>query len=294
MKKSVVLATLAIVAGGFLASCPTWPATAVFHSSWLASPDLQVLRHKGGPANASKYTIHASSPSCANPAPGQATRCGELEQQILATTARLEWHLWVKNDDGSGYTNVARSVGHSTIKQGRYLVTHNHPGMLGSDLKNGQYITVSVFSANGKPIWLEVPLSLLSTVANEPGTWVIQFGNYTGRGPFDTPGLASAEFKAWEAIPLQPGMEVAQIDWDGATAHIDWVIVERVLTESAPPRLEMANFAEEGASGGGVFWNGYHIANSWYQATELDARSGAVLRQYSVAALNSSEVAAHP
>jgi hypothetical protein len=292
MKKSAFLTTLTVVIGSILVSCPAWPVTAAIHSNFLAFPDLRIVRPNGDPTNDRPHPSHAPSPSCANPESAEAKRCGEIEQQILAATVRLEWHLWIKDGDGTGYTNVAKSVGHATIKDGRYLVTHNHPGMLRSDLKKGKYITASVFSADGKPIWLEVPLSLISTVVDEPGTWVIEFGNYTGRGPFDSPTLASAEFKAWKLIPLQPGMEVAQIDWDGETAHIEWVMVENVLTERMPPSLEIANFVKEGTSGGGIFWNGYHIANTWYQATELDPSSGAELRQYSVAVLDSSEVAA--
>jgi hypothetical protein len=85
-------------------------------------------------------------------------------------------------------------------------------------------------------------------------------------------------------------MEVAQIDWDGATAHVEWVVIEDVVMNDGTPRLELANAVMRGASGGGVFWNGYHIANNWSQATTYDANSGAVTRQYSVAALNSTAV----
>lgn len=275
-----------------LAICPTLPVVGVIHRNLPGSPDLRVFHQNDDTANDHALSIHASSLLCADPMPGESRRCEELEQQFLASTVRLEWHLWIMNDDDNRYSNVKRSVGHATIKEGRYLVTHNHPGMLRSDLENGQYITASVFSANGEPIWLEVPLSLLSIVVEEPGTLVIEFGNYVGRGPFVTTGLASADFITWESLPLQPGMEVAQVGWDGATAYIDWVMINEVMIESGSPRIELANFVTPGTSGGGIFWNGYHIANTWYQATELDPKSEVVLRQYSVAALNSPQVTA--
>jgi hypothetical protein len=54
--------------------------------------------------------------------------------------------------------------------------------------------------------------------------------------------MASAEFKAGGSLALQPGMEVAQIDWDGAANYVDWVTIEDVITDSGTPRLKLANF----------------------------------------------------
>ncbi len=108
-----------------------------------------------------------------------------------------------------------------------------------------------------------------------------------GEALFGSPGV---EFKSPESIPLQPGVEVAQVDWDGETAHIDWVVINEIITTNGTPRLKLNNFVEAGASGGGVFWDGYHIANTWPQVTTYDEDSGNILRRYSVAALNLSQV----
>jgi hypothetical protein len=47
-----------------------------------------------------------------------------------------------------------------------------------------------------------------------------------------------------------------------------------------------------GASGGGIFWNGYHIANNW-TLVEMIGADGTILRQMTTAALNSEAVAAY-
>jgi hypothetical protein len=215
----------------------------------------------------------------------------DIEEQILSSTVRLEWHVQTRNDDGSGYTEVG-SVGHATVKAGRYLVTHNHTHIVSlSDRKDGEIVQLSVSTAGGELIW-EGPLAAISVALEDPETLVLDFGTYRGQGFLTTIGLPSAEFKAWESLSLLPGMEVAQIDWDGATAHVEWVAIEDVVTHSGTPRLELANVVMRGASGGGVFWNGYHIGNNWSQATTYDANSGAVTRQYSVVALNSNSVVA--
>jgi hypothetical protein len=221
--------------------------------------------------------------------PDEVQECDELERQILASTVRIEWHLWIKSDDGNGYTRVDR-IGHATIKEGRYLVTHNHSEISQSGLGNSEFDRISVITANGMPVWLKGPLYTITIAVENEETLVLDFGDYGGQGLFALMGVSSAEFKAWDSLPLQPGMEVAQVVWDGAAAHVDWVTIHDVVTHNGTPRLVLDNFVTLGTSGGGVFWHGYHVANTWSQKTVLNADSGAVLRQYSVAALNSSQV----
>jgi hypothetical protein len=136
-------------------------------------------------------------------------------------------------------------------------------------------------------------LVAVTIVVEDAETLVLDFGTYRDGGTemFTAFGLASAEPAAWGSLPIQPGMEVAQVDWDGSNTHVDWVTIEGIITDGGTPRLELDNYVEGGASGGGVFWGGYHIANNWYRATTNNANSGAVIRQYSAAALNSAQAA---
>jgi hypothetical protein len=291
MKRPVFLITLAALAGSLLAGCPTLPVVAAIHSTLPVSPSPHAAFRIGEPADNRMRPIKISGPLCAHPMPHEVQRCDELEQQILASTIRIEWHHWIKSDDGGGYTRVD-GIGHATIKEGRYLVTHNHSGILQSDLRNSEFNRISVITANGVPLWLKGPLYPVTVVVQDEETLVLDFGDYGGQGLFALMSVPSAEFKAWDSLPLEPGTEVAQVTWDGAKARVEWVTIDEIKTNNGTPRLELDNIVAEGASGGGVFWNGSHVANTWSQKTVLNANSGAVLRQYSVAALNSPQVTA--
>ena len=61
-------------------------------------------------------------------------------------------------------------------------------------------------------------------------------------------------------MTLQPGIEVAQIDWDGSTSQIDWVTIDAINIGSETPIINVTNCIKKGASGGGVlagaaYWN---------------------------------------
>jgi hypothetical protein len=97
--------------------------------------------------------------------------------------------------------------------------------------------------------------------------------------------MGSAPFKSWQDVQLLPGDEVAQIDSDGESSYVTWTVIEDVITKNGVPRIVVRNVLNKGASGGGVFWNGYHIANNW-GIIELVNGSGRVDVETSIAALN--------
>jgi hypothetical protein len=260
--------------------------TAAMHTGL---PGLTVSPAHGTPTNHGVYAAPTSGASCVRPGPGEVAQCRELERQMLASTVRIEWHVWTINNK-TRFGPVDGGIGYATIKAGRYLVTHNHPGIPLSQPSAGTFITISVFDAQGDPVWMAAPMSTVTIVAQEAETLVLDFGAFGGAGLFATLGLPSAEFATWESLPLQAGMEVAQIDWDGAQAHVEWTAIDAMATSGGTPRLELANSVEIGASGGGVFWNGYHIANTWFRGTEYGG-SDIVMREYDVAALNSAQIA---
>jgi hypothetical protein len=102
-------------------------------------------------------------------------------------------------------------------------------------------------------------------------------------------GFESAEFKDWGSLTLEAGMEVAQIDWDGATTRVDWTTIQEVKLEDGAPRLVLEDGAIPGASGGGIFLNGFHVANNWRIEEQVDA-SGAVVDTVTTVALNTAMV----
>jgi hypothetical protein len=230
--------------------------------------------------------------SCIRPASYEVKiLCANLEADNLAVTVRIEMHAQY-NLQGSSYTKIHPS--HATILAGRYLVTHNHfKFRLNATALKGEegYFAITLRRADGTLILDEAPLSAFKVVHQDPQTLVLEFLNAKGEGLFAAQGLPSADFINWQAITLQPGAELAQIDWNGKQAHVDWVQIDRLDLENSVPQLQVNNFARFGCSGGGVFWNGQHIGNNWARNIEEDSSTNEITRRYSIIALNSVAVA---
>lgn len=224
----------------------------------------------------------APHPSCANPTPDLAPGCEAAAQHILASTVRLELEAIPAGGSGSGNELLN---GHGTVRDGRYVVTHNHYGLSLEEYGNGRLVNISLYKADGTIVLQDLPPASVIVTAIGPETLLFDFGDYGGQGLLSVVGLASAAFGTLESSGIQPGAEVAQIDWDGATAHVDWVRLTAIHTEGGTPYLEIDNFARQGASGGGIFYNGFHIANNWTRETDQLA-SGEIVQQRSIAALN--------
>jgi hypothetical protein len=212
-----------------------------------------------------------------------------MEKQILASTVRLEWRFLMKTLANDENTVVDAGMGHGTVQGGRYVVTHNHMGVTFSEPETAPRVRVSVYTSQGEPIWRDAPLSTISVAGEYTETLVLDFGLYGEKGLWEALGFPSAEFRSWDSIHLQPGTEVAQVNWDGERAFVEWVLVDRVIMGEGLPRIELASRAESGASGAGVFLDGYHIANTWIRITSR-RESGTILGHHTVAALNSPQV----
>lgn len=285
----IILVVLAIISTSLLLSRPVLPFVATIPISLIGSTSLGAFHQL---ENLPLLFSLDDTPerSCAQPKPDDVEVCQTIERQILAATARLEWHFWIEQDEGTTLIYTGGTTGYGTTKDGRYLVTHNHPGKSVSHLQDDERVTISVFTIHDDPLLVELSLDEIIIAVEEEETLVLDFGTRNGDGLLSQLGLASAEFKDWESLSLQPEMEVAQIDWDGNRAFVDWVPIEAVITGSGIPRLRVGNYVRPGASGGGVFWNGYHIANTWSRVITYDKESMIVLRRYSLAALNSSQI----
>lgn len=229
--------------------------------------------------------------SCQNPSPAAAQTCAALEEQILATTVRIELRRWQEADGVQG-EYIDGGIGHATVKDGRYLVTHNHYPMPLDSIEGlaGEQIRISVYKANGEVVLDNVQPSAFTVVAKDSETVVLDFGEYVGEGLFAILGIPSAQFNNWQSLSLDTGTEVAQINWDNETASVEWVNIKSVLTTDGTPRIELNNPVIKGASGGGIYWNGIHIGNNWKTITVQDANGGAILDAFSTAALNSEWV----
>jgi len=240
--------------------------------------------------------ITDGQPAIVAPAAGQEVSSGstspaneaahrQLEERILRSTVRIYIETWRVRPDESGY-DVDTTVSHATLKDGRFLVTHNHFSVPLSGDDDQAYRTVTLANSDGQALFMGT-LSDFELVWEDPQTLVLAYKDDDSL--FEKLGFVSAEFKDWSSLPLEPGMEVAQVDWDGSTTRVDWTTVQEVDVEDGVPRLVLADSITLGASGGGVFWQGEHIANNWLLVQELGA-SDELLHATTKVALNSVPV----
>jgi hypothetical protein len=211
-----------------------------------------------------------------------------IEQQILKSTVRiLVQSLTVKADE-SGY-EIDDTLGHATVMGDRYLVTHNHFDIPLSIRPQGgepdTYGQVLLYNAVGDLVF-KGPLSDFELVREDKETLVFA---YKEGGLFEKLGFAPAEFVDWTSVSFRPGMEVAQVDWDGLTTRVDWATIQEVDIEDGVPRLVLNDGAIPGASGGGIFFGGAHVANNW-RLEEQVGPQGEVVSELTTVALNSTAV----
>ncbi len=206
-----------------------------------------------------------------------------LEEQILDSTVRFGIESWVYRPADEGY-DIDYSSGHGTVFEGRYLVTHNHFGIPlsfepGGD--EGSYEIISLYDHNGRPVF-KGSLSEFELVREAGEALVFA---HPDEGFFEALGFHSAQFAAWDTVRLVKGTEVAQIDWDGDTTRVDWVRVKDVVLDNGTPRLVLDDGVLVGASGGGIFWQGVHVANNWLFQAKV-GESGGTYDEVTTAALN--------
>lgn len=241
---------------------------------------------------ASDDKVQENENSCQNPSPEMAPACAAMEAQILASTVRIELLLWDEVNGRRGEL-LEGGTAHATVVNGRYLVTHNHfPLSLNSMAgeEEGERIRLSIYKANGEPFLTNIKPSEFTILVENDETLVLNFDNYFGdivqEGLFAYMGIPSIAYGSWSELSLEPGMEVAQINWDNEQAFVQWVNIQTVHTNSGTPRIELTNGVIKGASGGGLFVNGVHVGNNWSSTTNRTVDSGEILNMYSTVALN--------
>jgi len=221
-------------------------------------------------------------------APAELTTHQRIEERILASTVRLYIETWRVRPDESGY-DIDSFASHATLKDGRFLVTHNHFSVPLAGENEPYYAAVTLANSDGEALF-RGPLSDFELIWEDPETLVIA---HKDDSLFEKLGFVSAEFADWSSVPLEPGMQVAQVDWDGSKTRVDWTTVQAINVDDGVPRLVLADNITLGASGGGIFWQGKHIANNWLLVQELGA-SGELIRATTKVALNSAPVAGNP
>lgn len=189
-----------------------------------------------------------------------------VEERILAATVRIVVESWTVRADEAGY-EVEVKASHGTVKDGRYIVTHNHfSTAFSAEAGEGGYQVVRLLTVWGEEVY-RGPASAFEVVWAGGETLVIGHGKDEF---FSGLGFGSADFVEGTAVSLQPGMEVAQIDWDGSRTWVEWTTVEGVGVENGVPVMVLEGDIMVGASGGGVFLDGAHVANNWTVRQVLD------------------------
>lgn len=232
--------------------------------------------------------------SCQRPLPWQIQRCGAMEEAILDATVRIVFHGAVEVDDRYGAERINGGISHATVLDGRYLLTHNHFGILLGQASlynrfaNRGFSGVSVYRLDGTAVLDQAPLDSFRVVVESEESLLLDFGSVAGEGFFTHAGIGSAQAVVGDAVGLYPGAEVAQIDWDGHSAtQVVWTRVQTVYREAGLPLLQVDNFIELGASGGGVFFQGKLVGNNWARIVETEKDTGVVKRRITLVALNS-------
>ena len=230
--------------------------------------------------------IGESNAHCEEPASLVEPSCDMLVRRILASVVRYEIFI-PENDDSDRFVS---SLGHGTVKDGRYLVVHNHFGVDLSEFEDGDSGALITMHNGFGDLFLWDYSPRLTVVVEESEALVVDFGkNEDGRGFFDSLGIQSALFESVDDAAALSGQSVAQVVWEGNRSNLVWTWVDEVLLDGGTPTLVLANTLLHGASGGGVFHHGSHIAVNWQRGKHLDD-VGEIIEEFSTAALNSSDL----
>lgn len=206
-----------------------------------------------------------------------------MSRRILSSTVRIHLRTWQNNEDGTGHI-MHESIGHATLRDGRLLVTHNHYRILEDVGRSQKTVCVVIYDADGRRI-LTAPLNAFSIIGGGQESMILKMEYDYMAQQLAEAGVRSAVFDDGQGLDLQPGMAVAQVDWDGRRTRVDWTQIEDVITGHGVPRLVLKDGVYAGGSGGGVFWNGLHIANNWRSVRGYDAH-GRLVDEISVASMN--------
>jgi len=224
-------------------------------------------------------TVH-----CEEPTSPLELSCDMQVRRILASVVRYEF--FIPEHDGS--VRLISSLGHGTVKDGRYLVVHNHFCVDLSEFETGvPDALIGMHNGLGDLfLWEQKPR--FAVVHEDPEALVLDFGlDSDGRGFFESKGVPSASFESWQDAEPKVGQSVAQIVWDGSRSDIAWTSIAEVIVNDGASRIVLANPLLHGASGGGVFMDGTHIGVNWESGKHMD-ETGAVIEEFSTAALNTS------
>ncbi|GIK43942.1 MAG: hypothetical protein BroJett011_77750 [Chloroflexota bacterium] len=156
-------------------------ANVAFDYRFLSASSAYAQQQPGETAGSYPRRQDTSESSYANPVPQQQSECIEMEQRILAATVRLVLQRWIKNHSDDDYTFEGGSISLATIKDTRYLVTHNHHGITLSSTEDetlikafGHVVSKKTFSKIDHLIWQKLWRWAKRRHRNKPTHWIKQ------------------------------------------------------------------------------------------------------------------------
>jgi hypothetical protein len=218
----------------------------------------------GNPCRYNDPTGH----SCADPQDEtEAWGCYYAEQEILESTVLLkaEWEITTCRN-GKCTTTIMVGWSHATILDDHTLITHNHfePKFWDEeDFWNRATANFTAYRADGQEI-TGINYQDSQTYADGPETRALIFGpnSFSSPASFAEPG---------DKLP-KTGSEVAVVTWKGSpgSTAVQWAPMTGIggrVEFGDGTRVENALTVDitvrKGASGGGIFSNGTHIANNY-------------------------------
>lgn len=196
------------------------------------------------------------------------TTCPTATADILALTVVLRVEI-------DGLDSVG--LGHGTLVNGRYIITHGHIEGLKPGLGNTGRIAIA--RTDGTAILAPTPLDRLNIAVFGPETWLIDLGVDLST----VMALSSLPLDQIGADGIFRGQTVTQVTFDGQTTRVDCVRVRAVRFEEGIAVLKLDSRLLPGASGGGVFLNGRLVGINWKDVTIY--KDGTIDDAFSLAAL---------
>ncbi|MDX1415581.1 MAG: hypothetical protein R3293_15405 [Candidatus Promineifilaceae bacterium] len=239
-------------------------------------------------------TVSADSyPPCVAEKPELIERCAEIEQRILSSTLRIEIDLWLLEDkDQSRYRSIS-SKGHGTVINGNHLLTHNHFQLPAHEIPvnddDGQLATLTLLRADGRRLW-RGHLAEIKVAFQASESLLLEFAAENSRPFFEALGVPALDFSVPTLSSIAPGTAVAQINWDKQQAFVQWTQITAVDTTGDTPIVRLADCIVTGASGGGMFVDGFHLGNNWLLQKSCDGTTPHGADYRSTVALNTFDL----